>query len=158
MRKINFQEITCGDFHEQKKKIIKMGRQLRGSLQARMLALNNNIASRNVKGVRLSKNLKHAWFQVMREGKVYVFNGNDGLQGIPHEYPTSADGSVVMKGIRALDARVDTILQHKDGLCFLVSAAISKAYYKFGKDDWYRFMDYCMNCTEEKLYYDFINK
>lgn len=101
-------------------------------------------------GIKLSANREHAWFQVRHEGKLYVFNGNDGLDGIGSgEYGPEADGSIVPKAIRPLMDRESKILQHIGGLCYMVAVALSKAYQNM---DWDRFIDFAMICTEKDLY------
>lgn len=125
----------------------------RFSLADRLLALNNNLAAGASRHFGVKVKGDHAWFSVKHNGKTYIFNGNDGMDGIPVHYPPSADGSDV-PGIRALADRDEKILVHPGGLCYLVSCGLSKAYKTIGRsgEDWERFFDFAMSCTEEDLY------
>lgn len=121
---------------------------------ALMATKNNNLAASagREKGVVVRKG--HAFFKVTIAGKVHVYNGNDGEDGIGyHEwcYSPSADNSDVPGAIRPLMDRPAKILQsgRGEGNCYMVAVALSRRYYA----DPSTFNDWAMHCTEEDCYH-----
>jgi hypothetical protein len=96
---------------------------------------------------------QHAWTQFTHEGKTYVFNGNDGEDGIHPDggYPPSADGSPDFSSdiIRPLLNRETKIQVIDPGLCFMVAAGLSSAYRNM---PWKAFLKFAMTCSELDLY------
>jgi hypothetical protein len=127
-------------------------------MDAALLVNNYMAAGAKYKGVTTT--LSHAWFSYNKDGLKYLYNGNDGQDGIdgvdPEYEPNSSDSSpkYSKKIIRVLLGRDEKILQFMNkGCCYMVSAALSRAYYEIFKQDYKRFNAWAMNCTESDCYF-----